>query len=91
MTDDDEIITSDIDMLEVEVEETRLKSWKAKREQELGFRPQQEIFHNFHLPYSVIDEESTNLLNHIKNQLGWAVACREIYPSTGIYITKLMR
>lgn len=88
---DDEIITDDIDMIEVEVEEKKLMSWKAKREQELGFRPQQEVFHNFHLPYNVTDQESANLLNHIKNQLGRAVAYREMYPSTGIYITKLMR
>lgn len=88
---DDEITIGDIDMIEVEVEEKKLKSWKAKREEELGFRPQQEVFHNFHLPYNVDDEESSNLLNHIKNQLGRSVACREIYPSTGIYITKLMR
>lgn len=85
-------ISDDIEN-EVEIEEKKLQSWKDKREKELGFRPQHEIFHNFHLPYpsSVIDQESQKLLNHIKNQLGLAVSCREIYPSTGIYITKLMR
>lgn len=87
----DEIIIEDTN--EVEVEEKKLKCWKDKREKELGFRPQHEIFHNFHLPYSseIIDLESSKLLNHIKNQLGLAVACREIYPSTGVYITKLKR
>lgn len=86
-------ITMMTDTNEVEIEEKKIKSWKEKRELELGFRPQHEIFHNFHLPYSskIIDEESEKLLNHIKNQLGLAVACREIYPSTGIHITKLMR
>jgi hypothetical protein len=74
-------------------EEQKLKSWKNKREKELGFRPQNEIFHNFHLPINSddIDKESADLFKHIKNQLGLAVAYREIYPSSGIYLTKLMR
>lgn len=92
MTDQFELSSEDIQS-EVDNEEKKLKSWKDKREAELGFRPQNEIFHNFHLPIdsSVIDKESADLLKHIKDQLGLAVAYREVYPSSGIYLTKLMR
>lgn len=74
-------------------DEEKLQSWKDKRAKELGFRPQHEIFHNFYLPYtsSALDEESNKLLTHIKDNLGLSVATREIYPSAGIFITKLMR
>lgn len=71
----------------------KLQSWKDRREKELGFRPQHEIFHNHYLPYASpqLDDESKKLLSHIKDNLGKSIASREIYPSAGIYITKLMR
>lgn len=84
---DDEIV------IEARNDEEKIKSWKDKREQELGFRPQHELFHNFYLPYtpSQLDDESNKLLDHIKDNLGLSIATREIYPSAGIFITKLMR
>jgi hypothetical protein len=78
------------DKMEVETTE----SWSEQRIKKLGFKPQKEIFHNFHLPTSsqdLLDDESTLLLNSIKNSLGLAVANREIYPTTGIYVSKLMK
>lgn len=84
---DDEILNNAIK------DNENLRSWKDKREKELGFRPQHEIFHNHYLPYASpqLDEESNLLLSHIKDNLGTSIGMREIYPSAGIYITKLMR
>lgn len=84
---DDEIVA------EARNDEEKINSWKEKRAKELGFKPQHELFHNFYLPYAPaqLDDESNKLLEHIKDNLGISIATREIYPSTGIFITKLMR
>lgn len=69
-------------------------SFAKRREKELGFKPQNEQFHNFYLPYysaKVIDEESKEILQQIKQNLGIAIATREIYPCSGVFVTKLMR
>jgi proteasome activator subunit 4 len=77
--------------MEVEIEEDR-ETWKERRTKELGFRPQHELFHNFYLPYTEkIDEESNELLNEIKQELGRSLAHREINPGAGIWLTKLNR
>lgn len=68
------------------------ETWKQKRTKELGFKPQHELFHNFYLPYAdKLDEESSELLKYIKQELGRSLALREINPGTGIFVTKLMR
>lgn len=88
MSNDDEII------IEARNDEQKISSWKDKRAKELGFRPQHELFHNFYLPYAssqLLDDESNKMLNHLKDNLGLSVATREIYPSTGIFITKLIK
>lgn len=74
-----------------EIDQER-ESWKEKRTKSLGFRPQNELFHNFFLPYQDrLDDESSQLLDHIKQELGRALALREINPGTGIFVSKLMR
>lgn len=68
------------------------ETWKERRAKELGFRPQHEQFHNFYLPYSTrLDDESNELLDHIKQELGKTLAFREINPGAGIFVTKLMK
>lgn len=72
--------------------EVDIESWKEKRTRVLGYKPQQEQFHNFYLPYSEkLDDESSSVLDHIKQQLGKTLALREINPGAGIFVTKLMR
>lgn len=74
-----------------EIDQER-ESWKEKRTKVLGFRPQNELFHNFFLPYQDrLDKESAELLDYIKQELGRALALREITPGAGIFVTKLMR
>lgn len=68
------------------------ESWKERRAIELGYKPQDELFHNFYLPYPErLDKESAELLDHIKQALGKTLAFREINPGAGIFVTKLMR
>lgn len=56
------------------------------------YRPQNELFHNFFLPYQDrLDKESSQLLDYIKQELGRALALREMNPGTGIFVSKLMR
>ena len=84
----------DIDSENCEISEFEFdkESWKTKRTKEIGFRPQNELFHNFYLPYhEKIDAESAILLNFIKQNLGKSLAWREINPGTGIVISKLLR
>ena len=83
----------DIDSENREISEVEFdkESWKTKRTKELGFRPQNELFHNFYLPYhEKLDVESAQLLNFIKQELGKSLAWREINPGTGIVISKLL-
>lgn len=68
------------------------ESWKNLRTKQLGFKPQHELFHNFYLPYSdKLDDESAQLLNYVKQELGKTLALREINPGFGIFVSKLMR
>jgi hypothetical protein len=68
------------------------ETWKEKRALELGFIPQQEIKYNFYLPYaSTLDEESTELFDKIKQNLGVSIALRELNSATCVYVTKLMK
>ncbi|KAG5672273.1 hypothetical protein PVAND_002412 [Polypedilum vanderplanki] len=79
--------------MDLEADNERLESWNEKRVKVLGWKPQSEQFHNFYLPYyneKSFDEESNRILQQIKQNLGLAVATREIYPASGVYITKLM-
>lgn len=64
---------------------------KAERSQLLGFRPQNEIYCNKFLPYADgLDAESQTQLVALKNNLAKAVAVREINPSVGICLNRLM-
>lgn len=68
------------------------ESWKERRAIELGYKPQDELFHNFYLPYPErLDVESAELLDHIKQEFGKTLAFREINPGAGIFVSKLMR
>lgn len=68
------------------------ETWKEKRARKLGYKPQQEQFHNFYLPYSEkLDDESSKVLDQIKQELGRTLALREINPGAGIFVSKLMR
>jgi hypothetical protein len=80
--------------MDQETENVKIESWRAQRIKELGFAPQNEQFHNFYLPYydaKTFDDESNALLQSIKQNLGLAIANREIYPASGVFITQLMK
>jgi hypothetical protein len=80
--------------MDPEADKVKLESWKSKREKELGFKPQGELFPNFYLPYyneKQLDDESNKLLREIKQNLGLAIATREIYAVSGVFLTQLMR
>lgn len=50
-----------------------------KRYEKLGFRPQKEIWCNRIMPYAeIIDNESTQMLNEIKTNLGRAIALSDL-------------
>lgn len=52
---------------------------------------QQELFYNKILPNSIdVQNDSSELLNSIKNNLARAVGMREINPGVGIYASKLL-
>lgn len=64
---------------------------KRNREKVLGFAPQKEHFYNFYLPYrEFIDQESKEMLDYIKQELGRSLAMREITPGLGIIISRLL-
>lgn len=72
--------------------ESEKESWKERRTKELGYKPQHELFHNFYLPYAEqLDDESAKILDRVKQELGKALAMREISPGAGIFVTKLMK
>jgi hypothetical protein len=82
----------DSESQEIDDVEFDKETWKTKRTKVLGYRPQNEIFHNFYLPYpDKLDEESAQILDSVKQELGKALALREINPGTGIVISKLLR
>ena len=66
--------------------------YNNSRQQQLGFKPQKEIYYNKHLPISqnVVDDESAKMLKIIKEGLGKSISCSEISPGVGIYGTKLL-
>lgn len=67
------------------------KEFRDERKKVLGFVPQKEIFHNFFLPYSeTLDDESNAQLFYVKQELGRALAMREITPGLGLFISRLM-
>lgn len=72
----------------------RVENIKELRAKKLGFKPQSELFCNFHLPYavddSILDKESHENIEYIKQNLGTCVALREVYPSM-LFISKLMK
>jgi len=86
---DDESVSLESEELEpTDVSET----WKERRTRELGFKPQYEELHNFHLPYvSQLDDESAKLLDDIKNELGKTLALREINPGVGVCVFNLAK
>lgn len=52
---------------------------------------QQELFYNKILPNSIdVQNDSSELLNSIKNNLARTVGMREINPGVGIYASKLL-
>ncbi|XP_058119346.1 proteasome activator complex subunit 4B-like [Anopheles coustani] len=71
------------------VEQNRPK--RNERFEKLGFKPQKELFCNKFFPYSErLDDESQILLENIKNNLGKAVAMREIGPGAMLSIRNLV-
>lgn len=75
-------------------EDQEMPMGRAKAEERwerLGFRPQKEVFCNKYLPYAdQLDDESQVFLEHLKENLGRAVAMREINPGFGIYSSRLL-
>ena len=63
---------------------------KSERAERLGFKPQQELFCNKFLPYE-IDDESLEILDNIKKNLGKVVAMRELSPGISIYVSRLLK
>lgn len=62
------------------------------RSQKLGFKPQREIVYNKLLPYAAeLDEESQQMLNEIKTNLGLSVMMREMRPGCGIWTAALRK
>uniref|UniRef100_A0AAG5D0L9 Proteasome activator complex subunit 4 C-terminal domain-containing protein n=1 Tax=Anopheles atroparvus TaxID=41427 RepID=A0AAG5D0L9_ANOAO len=71
------------------VEQNRPK--RNERFEKLGFKPQKELFCNKFFPYADrLDDESQVLLENIKNNLGKAVAMREIGPGAMLSIRNLV-
>jgi hypothetical protein len=75
-------------------EHQKLENWKELRAKKLGFKPQSELFCNSYLPYafddSILDRESQENIEYIKQNLGLCIAHREIYPAM-LFISKLMK
>ena len=68
----------------------------AKRREEraaaLGFYPQKEVIYNSILPYAdKLDEESTDMWNEIKLNLGRAIALRELRPGYVMWTGRLTK
>lgn len=58
----------------------------------LGFYPQKEIFCNNYLPYAnKLDDESQEMLATIKNGLAKSVAMRDLKPSIGYFVSKILQ
>uniref|UniRef100_A0A182QSD1 Proteasome activator complex subunit 4 C-terminal domain-containing protein n=1 Tax=Anopheles farauti TaxID=69004 RepID=A0A182QSD1_9DIPT len=64
---------------------------RNERHEKLGFKPQKELFCNKFLPYAnKLDDESQANLESIKNNLGKAVAMREMGPAVMLNIRNLV-
>uniref|UniRef100_A0A182PCD4 Proteasome activator complex subunit 4 C-terminal domain-containing protein n=1 Tax=Anopheles epiroticus TaxID=199890 RepID=A0A182PCD4_9DIPT len=64
---------------------------RNERYEKLGFKPQKELFCNKFLPYTEkLDDESQANLESIKNNLGKAVAMREMGPAVMLNIRNLV-
>ncbi|XP_041764682.1 proteasome activator complex subunit 4B-like isoform X1 [Anopheles merus] len=71
------------------IEQNRPK--RNERHEKLGFKPQKELFCNKFLPYTEkLDDESQANLERIKNNLGKAVAMREMGPAVMLNIRNLV-
>uniref|UniRef100_A0A182KE79 Uncharacterized protein n=1 Tax=Anopheles christyi TaxID=43041 RepID=A0A182KE79_9DIPT len=71
------------------IEQNRPK--RNERHEKLGFKPQKELFCNKFLPYTEkLDDESQANLETIKNNLGKAVAMREMGPAVMLNIRNLV-
>lgn len=67
------------------------ESYRNERYRRLGFHPQKEVYANHYLPYAEhLDDESQLMLADIKNNLARSVALRELKPSVGFFVNKLM-
>lgn len=61
------------------------------RHKKLGFVPQKENFCNKYLPYAdELDDESQRLLAELKETMARAVALREMTPSIGYAMSRLL-
>ena len=75
-----------------EATDEEIQSRKEARAKVLGFRPQQEIIYNSLLPYSdEIDQESSEMWNLIKLNLGKSVALREFRPGFVMWTARLAK
>lgn len=67
------------------------QNFKQSRYKKLGFHPQKEIFCNKYLPYAdQLDDESQQMLTQLKELLATAVALREMTPTLGIAMARLL-
>ena len=72
-------------------EETILRR-KDERAAELGFYPQKEIIYNSKLPYSdKLDEESKEMWDNIKSNLGRSLSLHELRPGYVIWTGRLIK
>lgn len=71
------------------------EDYKEIRAKKLGFKPQSELFCNSFLPYAaedddVLDKESHEALEYIKQNLFVSIAHREIHPAM-LFVNKLTK
>lgn len=67
------------------------EQFKQTRYKRLGFHPQKEIFCNKYLPYAdQLDDESQLALAQVKEMLAKSVALRELSPSVGVAMSRLL-
>lgn len=87
----DECETTSCDDINDEEPTTPAKALDAVRYKKLGFKPQKENFCNKYLPYADdLDDESQRLLVEVKDALARSVALREMTPSIGCAVSRLL-
>lgn len=87
----DDCETTSCDDINDEEPTTPARALDAIRFKKLGFKPQKENFCNKYLPYAdEIDEESQRLLAELKEALARSVALREMTPSIGFAVSRLL-